>query len=822
MMSKSEAYSQMMSKSEPVRLFISYAHEDKPLRKQLQKHLSLLQQQGLVSTWQDRRIMAGTNWAQQIDEHLKSASIILLLISADFLASNYCYGIEMQCALDRDKAGQVRVIPILVRPCDQKGAPFAHLQVLPTNDKAITTWNNRDEAWANVVRGIREVVNQIQLQSFSILQQSASSEEKQRSMETSPNRDNWADGGALGERVGSLARKNQWAQAEATARQIPSSQEKSLILLKLINAMMQAEQWERARGIAFSFEDPSHKREALAQLAERLIETKQWEQALAIIYAIDLPSVRSHLLSKFSKATELVKEWENRAPLLADAGMVASNPAKTLVTAVCRNICKKIALVSKFFRPEKLRYPSEGTRFVATSTARGRYRGLGGVSVASAAQPKRLFKIGRKRSAVFTVSLFCGLVIVLASVLFNTISQSRNPNQSAATSTIPPQSTSSVNVPVFGFDTQRTHFNPSEHLLSPSTITSLKPHWTANIGTGIAETFFPSSPAVVNGVVYVGSWDHKLYALDTSTGKILWSAQTGDHITSSPAVVNGVVYVGSWDHKLYAFRADGCVQFACSPLWASAPTGNSIFSSPVVDNGTVYVGSQDGKLYAFKTDGCDGNKSSCDPLWSVQIGTSITSSPAVDHGVVYVGSWDHKLYALDAATHTIKWSYPTGDIVWSSPTVANGLIYSGSADKKLYALDAKTGVLKWEYTTGNAIHSSPAVAHGVVYIGSYDGQLYALNASTGKLFWKSVSVEAAFFSSPTIANGLVYLSSNNRTFSIYNASGCGNSQTTCDPLWTSSRLSGPILSSPTVVNGAIYLSSQDGKLYAFHLLGAIP
>jgi TIR domain len=150
-----------MMKPEPVSMFISYAHEDEPLRKQLQKHLSLLQRQNLVSTWHDRQITAGTDWANAIDEHLNSASIILLLISADFLASNYYYGVEMQRALDRDKAGQARVIPIIVRPCDKKGAPFAHLQALPTGDKAITTWNNQDEAWTDVTRGIRRAIEEL-------------------------------------------------------------------------------------------------------------------------------------------------------------------------------------------------------------------------------------------------------------------------------------------------------------------------------------------------------------------------------------------------------------------------------------------------------------------------------------------------------------------------------------------------------------------------------------------------------------------------------------------------------------------------------------
>ena len=147
----------MMSKPEPISMFISYAHEDEPLRKQLETHLSLLQRQDLVSTWQDRQIRAGTDWAQEIDEHLNSASVILLLVSADFLASDYCYGVEMQRALDRDKAGQAKVIPIALRPCDWKDAPFAHLQALPTDACPITKWPDRDDAWPAVTGALPSI-----------------------------------------------------------------------------------------------------------------------------------------------------------------------------------------------------------------------------------------------------------------------------------------------------------------------------------------------------------------------------------------------------------------------------------------------------------------------------------------------------------------------------------------------------------------------------------------------------------------------------------------------------------------------------------------
>src|SRR6266516_803515 len=105
-----------MKRSGPTTLFISYAHEDEQLRRELEKHLSLLRQQRIISTWHDRRITAGTDWSQEVDEQLDSASIILLLISADFMASQYCYSTEMKRAMVSHAALRARVIPIILRP----------------------------------------------------------------------------------------------------------------------------------------------------------------------------------------------------------------------------------------------------------------------------------------------------------------------------------------------------------------------------------------------------------------------------------------------------------------------------------------------------------------------------------------------------------------------------------------------------------------------------------------------------------------------------------------------------------------------------------
>src|SRR5450432_916222 len=147
----------------PVPLFLSYAHEDEALCNQLKAHLSLLQYQGSVSTWHDRMILPGMDWAHEIDTHLETASLILLLVSSNFFASTYCIGVEMKRALERHAAGEAVVIPILLRPIDWKIAPLAHLQALPTDAKSVTSWPNVDDAWVAVVAGIRLVIEDFPL-----------------------------------------------------------------------------------------------------------------------------------------------------------------------------------------------------------------------------------------------------------------------------------------------------------------------------------------------------------------------------------------------------------------------------------------------------------------------------------------------------------------------------------------------------------------------------------------------------------------------------------------------------------------------------------
>lgn len=136
-------------------VFFSYSHADEALRDQLEKQLAMLKHQGVIETWHDRRIGAGENIDDAIDERIDSDEIILLLVSPDFIASHYCYNIEMKRAMERHRAGSAIVIPVILRPCDWHPAPFGKLNATPPDGKAVTQWANIDEAFLHVAKAVR-------------------------------------------------------------------------------------------------------------------------------------------------------------------------------------------------------------------------------------------------------------------------------------------------------------------------------------------------------------------------------------------------------------------------------------------------------------------------------------------------------------------------------------------------------------------------------------------------------------------------------------------------------------------------------------------
>jgi len=376
-----------------------------------------------------------------------------------------------------------------------------------------------------------------------------------------------------------------------------------------------------------------------------------------------------------------------------------------------------------------------------------------------------------------------------------------------------------------------------------------------------------SSPAVVGGVVYVGSNDRNLYAVDLSSGTQKWKFATKGRITSSPAVADGVVYFVSYDSSLYAvsiadgtlkwrFQTGGERRYAGTHLHGSQPAAETMpdpfdfyLSSPVVWNGAVFFGSGDSYVYSLKATSGELN-------WKFKTGDVVHASPAIADGKLFIGSWDSYFYALDAATGKEDWRFKTGedaDIhnqvgIQSSAAVVDGIVYFGCRDSNFYAVDVKTGQKKWAFSNeGSWVISSPAVADGVVYFATSDsGLFHALDAKTGAPVFSLKFQGWPMFSSPAIAGNMVYIGSHSGrlfaidritkrqswTFQTEESIRSGPTYTKADgtPKYEAAFSSdfyddviigvdrmlhvGAILSSPVVVDKVLYVGGSDGNLYA--------
>jgi len=341
--------------------------------------------------------------------------------------------------------------------------------------------------------------------------------------------------------------------------------------------------------------------------------------------------------------------------------------------------------------------------------------------------------------------------------------------------------------PMFHNNLERTGQSRSP---APNTNQTL---WTFTTGMNIRI----SSPAVVDGKVYIGSMDHNVYCLDALTGVLVWNYTTGSMVLSSPAVADGKVYVGSLggDRNVYCLDALTGVR-----IW-NYTTGGGVSSSPAIADGKVYFGSQDFNVYCL-------NALTGVRVWNYTTGNTVDTSPSVVNGKVYVGSEDFNVYCLDALTGIRVWNYTTGGVLRGiSPAVVDGKVYFGSFDKNIYCLDALTGASVWNYTTGDTVGSSPAVADGKVYIGSYDNNLYCLDASTGICVWNYTTAGSIMYSAPAVADGKVYVGSDDSHVYCLNAS-------TGACIWNY-HTGFSVDSSPAVADGVVYVGSEDKKVYAF-------
>jgi outer membrane protein assembly factor BamB len=303
-----------------------------------------------------------------------------------------------------------------------------------------------------------------------------------------------------------------------------------------------------------------------------------------------------------------------------------------------------------------------------------------------------------------------------------------------------------------------------------------------------------SSPAVVAGVLFVGSSDGKLYSLDALTGNMRWAFKTGNAIFSSPTVNTGTVYFGSSDHVMYALDAE------TGNLKWYFETGDPITSSPAVDNGTVYFGSWDGYLYAVSMTGA--------LKWKFKSNGPVYSSPAVARGKVIFGSSDGKVYALDKETGTQLWAFQTDDYVSATPAVSGKTVYVGSWDGNMYAIGIDDGKISWKFRTGAGIYSSAAIADDLLLFGSYDGKVYCLDRGKGMLRWVYASKDSVYHSSPVVANGIAYigLGYKNKVQAFVARTG--------EYIW-SYATGASVGATPAISGTNMYIAASDGKIYAF-------
>jgi outer membrane protein assembly factor BamB len=383
-----------------------------------------------------------------------------------------------------------------------------------------------------------------------------------------------------------------------------------------------------------------------------------------------------------------------------------------------------------------------------------------------------------------------------------------------------------------------------------------------------------ATPVIANGIVYVGSEDSCLYAIDQNSGKLKWKFNTKGNVYSSAIVFNNMVFFGSYDGYYYAlnvkngrviwkFKTGGEKHIAAKGLWTMKPDSlymddlfDFFLSSPVIDsaNGNVCFGSSDGNVYAL-------NAKKGAVVWKVKTGGPIHAAPLLHKGVLYIGSWDFNIYAINAKDGSVKWKFKTNEHpvihvlegIQAAPIADDSLIYIGTRDAFFYALNANTGTLVWKFDAeqswvmasanlqGNTvffstsdsysfiavnkqsgkelyrikangyIYNKPAIANNVVYFGDFTGQLFAIDITRGKQL-------DVFAFAGRKANAQKVLKNNTLDFA-YAANGKDLMyyQTSVDAMNRLYTL-GSIISSPVISNNTLYVGSADGNLYAVELI----
>ena len=315
---------------------------------------------------------------------------------------------------------------------------------------------------------------------------------------------------------------------------------------------------------------------------------------------------------------------------------------------------------------------------------------------------------------------------------------------------------------------------------------TIKPVWEFS-----CEDEVRGSPAYHDEIVYVGSYDNNLYALNAATGEFLWKYPTEGGIVCKPVVFEGHLYFGSEDKRLHV------ISTRVGRLNWTYLTEGPVRSSSHIAEGHVFIGADDGYLHAVNT--ISGRRA-----WRSDAGSPIRSTPLVVNDLIYFGTESGDFYCMDFRS-TIKWRFKAKHAITSSPIVWQGTVYFGSVNSTLYALDARTGWVIWRFRLNKASITTPCIVGDYIFTGSIDGQIYCIDIRSAKEVW-TFTTENQVTGSPVVYKNSLYCGSvDGHLYCLEFRTG---------RLRWKFRTQGPITGTPIAVDDLVYIGSTDHRIYA--------
>lgn len=299
------------------------------------------------------------------------------------------------------------------------------------------------------------------------------------------------------------------------------------------------------------------------------------------------------------------------------------------------------------------------------------------------------------------------------------------------------------------------------------------------------------TPAYHDGLIYIGSYDNNLYALNATTGEFVWKYPSEGGIVSRPVIHEGNVFFGSEDYKLHVVSAKyGRLNWYYN-------TAGPVRSSPYIAEGHVFIGSDDCYIHAVNT--LSGRRT-----WHIDMGAPIRSTPLVSQDLIYFGTESGDFFSMDFRS-AIKWRFKAKRAVTASPIILNGVVYFSSVDSTLYALDAKTGWVIWRYRLSKASISTACHTGNYIFTGAVDGSITCIDIRSAKEVW-TFNTDHQVTGSPIIYKDSLYCGSVDGF--LY----CLEYRT--GRLRWSFQTGGPITGTPIAFDDMVYIGSTDNRIYA--------